>query len=271
MVVAYAFLDAFDTLLVTNIRRPRASLTTAYYRVTWRGYRRICVRIGDDRRREGLLALFGPASFLGLLFVWTSLSIVGWGLVWWGLRGQFDSPPDGLGDSLYYSGVVYFSIGFGDLLPGSGLTKALSILEALDGLGTLGLVIGYLPSLSGAYQARERQLLVLDDLTDARVTPISLITSHVGDGGDTTDLEGMFRDWERWCAEVFESHSSLPMLVLWRSKHRGQSWITALGELGLELRPLEDSRRRVAELRAEFHPHMEASSTSCWPPGASGA
>ena len=29
--------------------------------------------------------------------------------------------------------------------------------------------------------------------------------------------------------EVFETHTSLPMLVLWRSKHRGQSWITALG------------------------------------------
>ena len=39
----------------------------------------------------------------------------------------------------------------------------------------------------------------------------------------------MFREWERWCAEVFDTHSSLPMLVLWRSKHRGHSWITALG------------------------------------------
>ena len=151
-VVAYAFLDAFDTLLATNIRAIRWSLTSGYYRVAWKGYRAVCVRIGSDRRRERALALFGPASFLGLLLLWTSLSIIGWGVVWWGLRDSFAAAPDGLGGCLYYSGVVYFSIGFGDFLPGSGVTQTLSILEALDGLGTLGMVIGFLPALSSAYQ-----------------------------------------------------------------------------------------------------------------------
>ena len=61
------------------------------------------------------------------------------------------------------------------------------------------------------------------------MTPISLIASHLGPDGDATELDAMFRDWEAWCADVFESHSSFPMLVLWRSKHRGHSWVTALG------------------------------------------
>lgn len=228
-VVAYAFLDAFDTLLATNIKAIRWSLSGGYYRVAWKVHRAACRRVRSDRRRERALSLFGPASFLGLLFLWTSLSIIGWGLVWWGVGDSFSSPPAGLGDSLYYSGVVYFSIGFGDLLPGSGATKVLSILEALDGLGTLGLVIGYLPSLSAAYQSRERQLLLLDDLTDTRMTPVSLVASRLGPDGDTSELDAMFREWEVWCADVFESHSSFPMLVLWRSKHRGHSWVTALG------------------------------------------
>ncbi len=120
-------------------------------------------------------------------------------------------------------------VGFGDILPGSGATQALSVLEALSGLGLLGLVIGCLPTLNAAYQSRECQLLLLDDLTDTRITPMSLLASHIGPDGDTTSLDETFREWERWCAEVFESHSSLPMLVLWRSKHRGQSWVTPLG------------------------------------------
>lgn len=229
LLVLVTLLDAFDTLLATHLAGRSWSLSGIYYALTWRAYRSVCARIDDDHRREQALGLFGPASFIGLLLVWTFASIFGWSLIWWGVRSQFSVPPASFGDALYYSGVAYFSIGFGDLLPGSTFTKALSILAAMDGLGTLGLVIGYLPTLSGAYKERETQLLLLDDLSDARITPVSLILSHVGPDGDTTELDAMFREWERWCADIFESHSSLPMLVLWRSKHRGHSWITALG------------------------------------------
>ncbi|HEV7719641.1 MAG TPA: potassium channel family protein [Iamia sp.] len=229
LLVLVTLLDAFDTLLATHLAGLSWSLSGTYYAMTWRPYRSLCARIDDDHRREQALGLFGPASFIGLLLVWTTASIAGWGLIWWGVRGQFSVPPDSVGDAFYYAGVAYFSIGFGDILPGSTLTKALSILAAMDGLGTLGLVIGYLPTLSAAYKERESQLLLLDDLTDARITPVSLILSRLGPDGDATELDAMFRDWERWCADVFESHSSLPMLVLWRSKHRGHSWITALG------------------------------------------
>ena len=229
VLVLVTLLDAFDTLLATHLAGLGWSLSGVYYAVTWRSYRSLCARIDDDHRREQALGLFGPASFIGLLLVWTFASIFGWGLIWWGVRSQFSVPPESFGDAFYYSGVAYFSIGFGDLLPGSTLTKAMSILAAMDGLGTLGLVIGYLPTLSSAYKERESQLLLLDDLTDARITPVSLILSHTGPDGDTTELDLMFREWERWCADVFESHSSLPMLVFWRSKHRGHSWITALG------------------------------------------
>ena len=189
LLVLVTLLDAFDTLLATHLAGLGWSLSGIYYAVTWRSYRALCARIGDDHRREQALGLFGPASFIGLLLVWTTASIAGWGLVWWGVRSQFSVAPESVGDAFYYAGVAYFSIGFGDLLPGSTLTKALSILAAMDGLGTLGLVIGYLPTLSAAYKERESQLLLLDDLTDARITPVSLILSHVGPDGDTTELD----------------------------------------------------------------------------------
>lgn len=327
-IVVLVLLDAFDTLLATSMATRRLSPSTWYFVVTWRVCRSLAQRVKDDQRREGWLGLYGPASFVALLVLWTAASIAGWGLVWWGVRGQFrgDAGPGSLGDALYYSGVVYFSIGFGDLLPGSGLTKLLSVMAALDGLGTLGLVIGYLPSLNAAYQERESQILLLNDLTDARITPVSLVSSRVrempapGQPPDLTDLENMFVEWERWCAAVFQSHSSLPMLTLWRSKHRGHSWITALGvvtdaaidhialipgaergpsmrlyrqsvrlvtylsdrfgfrpepysqpneagwrlaydmftDKGVACRPFDESFEILHELRAPFHPHMEA-------------
>jgi hypothetical protein len=42
-------------------------------------------------------------------------------------------------------------------------------------------------------------------------------------------LDRFFGEWDRWTAEVLESHVSYPMLAFFRSQHPGQSWITALG------------------------------------------
>ena len=35
-------------------------------------------------------------------------------------------------------------------------------------------------------------------------------------------------DWERWAAEVLESHLSYPALSFFRSQHNNQSWLGAL-------------------------------------------
>lgn len=227
--VIWMLLDSFETLLATSIRGRRLSFTSWYYRGVWWLTRRACLRVRSEVRRERWLARFGPASFLGLLTTWTAVEMFGWGLIWWGFRDSFGGAIETIGDAWYYSGVVYFSIGFGDILPSTGLLRFLTVLEGFSGLGTLGLVIGFLPTLTSAYSARERQLLKLDDLTDARITPISLVRSHVGPDGDLTELNAMFDEWADWCAEVYDSHTSLPVLLWFRSKHRGHSWITGLG------------------------------------------
>ena len=36
------------------------------------------------------------------------------------------------------------------------------------------------------------------------------------------------REWERWCAELLESHLSYPVLTYYRSQHERQSWLAAL-------------------------------------------
>ena len=227
--VVWMLLDSFETLLATSLRANRYSFTSWYYHGVWSVTRRVCVRVSDDARRERWLARFGPASFLGLLATWTFIEIFGWALIWWGFRSNFDHGMSSIGDAWYYSGVVYFSIGFGDILPSTGAMRLLTVMEGFSGLGTLGLVIGFLPTLTSAYSARERQLLKLDDLTDARITPVSVVQSYLGPDGDLTALNAMFDEWADWCAGVYDSHTSLPVLLWFRSKHRGHSWITGLG------------------------------------------
>ena len=103
--------------------------------------------------REGFLAMYGPLSLLGLV-TWVVLLVAGWAAVWWGLRSAVTGV-DGYLDAVYFAGVGFFTVGFGDLVPTGGLARLLVLVEAFMGLVTMALVIGYLPTLYGAYSRRE--------------------------------------------------------------------------------------------------------------------
>ena len=42
------------------------------------------------------------------------------------------------------------------------------------------------------------------------------------------ELDQFLREWERWAAELLESHLSYPVLCFYRSQHSNQSWLAAL-------------------------------------------
>ena len=124
--------------------------------------------------------------------------------------------------------MVFFSIGFGEIVPLDVLPRFGAVVESFSGVITIALVIAYLPSLYNAYSERERKLMTLDAGTEERIRPVELITAWAPDA-DVSELISHFSDWEDWVAGVIETHTSFPMLMLFRSHHRGQSWITALG------------------------------------------
>lgn len=226
LLVVGATVDMVNTLVTTSTSQHRYWLTQLYYRRTWQVVRAIGRRIKSPIVRERFLGGFAPVSVLGLLTFWVTQQIVGFGLLWWGLGGVANSAS--LGDTLYYSGVVFFTLGFGDIVPVAGVPRFGALVEAFAGVMTTALVIGYLPALYGAYSERERMLATLDDGTDERITPANLLCARAP-SADIADLLGFFEKWESWVAGILETHSSYPMLVLFRSKHVGQSWITALG------------------------------------------
>jgi hypothetical protein len=217
--------DAISTLVTTRRRRGRFWPTPVYYHWTWRAWR-AAGRRAPAERREGLLTAYGPLSLLGLLVLWVLLLLAGWAAVWWGLRSAV-SGLDGYLDALYFAGVGFFTVGFGDILPTGDLARLLVLLEAFMGLVTMALVVGYLPTLYGAYSRRELQLLALDDLSDEATTPIGFLEACHATGG-TQAMAAAFADWERWCDEVYDSHTAYPMLAMWRSRQPGQHWLTAL-------------------------------------------
>jgi Ion channel len=226
LLVLSALTDASRTLVTTRRGNRRFTASQIFYRNTWRIWLHVGARVRNENTRQTLLGSFGPLSLVGLLITWVSVMVVGWGFVWWGLRAEVDDV-DNLLEGIYYSGVTFFTLGYGDIVPTGGIERILAVMEAFLGLGIVALVIGFLPMLYGAYSRREVQLGMLDDLSD-KTTAVGLI-EHCYRRGGLEALYATFTDWEHWCADVFDSHTAYPMLMLFRSRQPGQSWLTALG------------------------------------------
>ena len=70
----------------------------------------------------------------------------------------------------------------------------------------------------------------------------------------------MFGEWERWAAEVLDSHVAYPLLGYFRSSHDNLSWISALGTVldtaSLVLTTIEGIPRGHAELMTSVGSHL---------------
>lgn len=227
--VAISLADLVNTLVSTSTSYQRWWPSRWIGRGLFVAVRSIVRRLPETSRvREAALAVFGPALLIVLLFVWCLLQITGFGLIWWGMG---DIPTiEGLADAWYFSGVVFFTVGFGEIVPVESVPRVGAIVEAFFGVITVALVIGYLPSLYAAYSERERALMTLDAGSSERITPTALVIAWAPDA-DAKKLDAQFERWEQWAASILETHSTVPLLALFRSHNRQQNWVTALGLL----------------------------------------
>ncbi len=224
--VVSVLLDMINTLVTTQTSNGRWWLSRLVTRGVWGVFRTTAVQISDERKRDRVLASFAPTLVFSLLLAWIGQQIIAFGLLWWGLGGV--SALSSLTDSIYYSGIVFFTVGFGEIVPAETIPRLGALAEAFTGVLTTALVIGYLPALYSAFSERERKLMTLDDGTEERITPTNLVMAWAPDA-DVADLVDKFEAWEEWVAGVIETHTTFPMLRLFRSHHQGQHWVTALG------------------------------------------
>ncbi|MFV0525083.1 MAG: potassium channel family protein [Acidimicrobiales bacterium] len=227
--VGFAVADLLNTLVTTSVSAakwwPSQMIGLSLFQVV----RHVARRMSETSAgRERVLASFGPLLVLIWLAMWSALQIVGFGLIWWAVGDVAGA--SSLSTALYYSGVVYFTVGFGEVLPSAELPRIGAVMEAFSGVVTVALVIGYLPTMYGEYSARERKLMTLDDGSDDRITPTHLVMAWAPDA-DPARVNARMAEWEEWVAGILETHSTMPLLQLFRSHDRRQNWVTALGLL----------------------------------------
>jgi len=110
--------------------------------------------------------------------------------------------------------------------PRQGAT-VVTFVAAATGLVVIALQIGYLPTIYGAYNRRETLVNMLESRAGEPAWGVELLAREQLIGG-LDSLGPFFNDWERWAADLTESHVNYPWLLSFRSPYPLRSWVVSL-------------------------------------------
>ena len=221
--------DAFEAIILPRRVTRKFRLARLFYKSTWHVWKFVMCLVPSRKRREALLGFYGPLSLLVLVGVWAVGLVLGFGLMQYGAGSAvvMTGGQPSFETDIYLSGTTFFTLGLGDVVPHSGLSRALVVTEAGFGFGFLAAVIGYLPFIYGSFSKREVDISLLDSRAGTPPTAGELLRRHSYPQGQNA-LGELLKDWELWSAELMESHLSYPVLAYFRSQHDNQSWIASL-------------------------------------------
>jgi hypothetical protein len=189
-----------------------------------RVFRAITMPVRTYARRDAILAWQSPVFIVSRLATWIALFYLGFAFV------LMPFVPGHVGHAFAESGSSMFTLGYAS--PGSDSSTVIDLLAAFTGLIVVGLQIGYLPTLYSAFNRRETEVTLL--ISRAGIPawgPELLARTRYGivDGYDSgAVLEELFQTWERWSAEVAESHTTYTTLARLRSPRPLSHWLTSI-------------------------------------------
>jgi hypothetical protein len=187
------------------------------------GFLRLARAVGSFDRRDHILAWQAPLSLLVRLAVWLGLLVAGFALL---LLPSLDGR---VGPAFSDAGSSMFTLGYAAPV-GTGST-ALEYLAAFTGLVVVGLQVGYLPTLYAAFNRRETEVSMLGSRAGVPAWGPEILARTrwgIADVDAHPVLEEVFTAWQRWAAEVAESHTTYLTLARLRSPRPMSHWLTSL-------------------------------------------
>jgi hypothetical protein len=180
--------------------------------------------VHDYRTRDRILATEAAVILIVQLIVWLAIFFVGFALLLWPFLDE------GITTAFTTAGPALWFIG--DSHVSGAWERTIQDCAAFAGLVTITLQIAYLPTLYAAFNRRETDIALLNARAGVPSWgPELLARTHyaLGSGSSTIDtLPDLYAQWERFAADIAESHTTYLPLVRFRSPRPLSSWITAL-------------------------------------------
>jgi hypothetical protein len=244
LLLGWTWLSVIGTLVVPRaITSPLTKAVDAAVDVV---FRLATKRVRRYSFRDAVLAWQAPVALLVRLATWMAMFLLGYGLL------LLPFVPGSPHHSFVEAGSSMFTLGFA---PPAGASSTVGdYFAAYTGLIVVALQIGYLPTLYSAFNRRETEVTLLMSRAGLPAWGPELL-ARTRFGIDDTDalpaLAELFDIWERWSAELAESHTTYLSLVRLRSPRHQSHWLTSLlavmdaAAMHLSLAPSHEPRLRA--------------------------
>jgi hypothetical protein len=175
-------------------------------------------RVAHYERRARVLAYQAPLALAVALGSWLIAYWLSFALLLWPSTRS-------LAAAFRESGSSLLTLGFASTRAGE--PTVVDFLAGATGLIVVALQIAYLPTLYSAFNRRETEVTLIGVRAGMPAWgPELLARSRFTI--TTDELPTFYRQWERWAAEVAESHASYPILLRFRSPDPLANWLISL-------------------------------------------
>lgn len=196
--------------------------------------------VRSPQRRHTMLSGVPAFALLGMPVVWLAGALVGFTLVFKALGES------GWRDAYGTAGSSLFTLGFSNL--GTLPAVTAEFLAAAISISILALlIVTYLPTLYGVYSRREALVSALETSAGARPEAAEMLVRYHRIAG-LDRLDQLWQEWGSWFDESRETHTALPMVVLFRSASAERSWILSVAAV------LDAAALRIAAVDEPYDP-----------------
>ncbi len=202
--------------------RKKVRLTRVVFRNTFRLFRFVSVRMPSDQARDAIMAFYAPMSVMLLPLTWVILLMIGFTMMFWGVSEA------SLGTALSLSGAAITTEGF--LAPKGIAQTTLYIVAGVIGLGIVGLLITFLPTVYSIYSQREEEVTRIAFRFGSPPSGVKVLAQAYL-LGLAQELDQFWHAWEDWFTNMAETHISNSEVIFYRSSQPGTSWITTAGAI----------------------------------------
>jgi hypothetical protein len=210
--------------------------------------------------KDALLAPGAPVALLAQLAVWLGFFVLGYALM-------LERTTHGYAGAFMQAAVTLFSVGTSH--GGGPANETVDIAAGATWAIVVTLQIAYLPSLYDAFNRREALVAMLESRAGLPAWGPEVLARHQL-VGIVDALPSFYADWERWAADVAETHTTYPVLLLFRSPEPWYSWVVGLlavldaAALDLALSPTASSSQARLCLRMGFTTLNRIAKTLGW-------
>jgi hypothetical protein len=211
--------------------------------------------------KDALLAPAAPVALLAQLAVWLGFFVLGYACM-------IEPTTHGFSGAFTQAAVTLFSVGTAHA--GGPPNQTVDVAAGATWAIVVTLQIAYLPSLYDAFNRREALVAMLESRAGLPAWGPEVLARHQL-VGIIDALPSLYADWERLAADLAESHTTYPVLLLFRSPEPWYSWVVGLlavldaAAMDLALSPDASSSQARLCLRMGFTTFNRIAKTLGWP------